>query len=1355
MDDSDEAKRRQAILGKFARTFMKADSERDRLKCVDEVNENGENTIWLSRQAQARKDERQLDYARPYILEFHDEPPDPKKPNPSDEKVEQNANLNLSRLRIQDDQPNPANQTPNRSELAENIPNIRARSRRGRVLNYALAATSQSREVAESVCSSRQSVVEFERVSTILPPSDIGNAGDDYTSNVSVKEIRKDYFSNYKTTTNLPIYPYRSNLINSINSYSVIIIQGQTGCGKTTQVPMYIMEDAILEKSQDRAPVIYVTQPRRIAARSIATRVCEEHNWQLGSLVGYQVGLEKCVGPQTILTYCTSGVLLQKLIQEKSLKNYTHIIIDEAHERDADTDLLMMMIRTLMRKEMSFFRLIVMSATIDITKLKSYFTFKTNYGHNSQTTPSICRIGNQATNNDLQIIYFEKLKSSFQIQEPIPNFDYSEPDIHEECLNAAVKIIVDLIPHLDTYSTNSQTALVFLPGLAEITKLHKMLAAKRAPLDIIPLHSCISTQDQARVFFPTQRGYRKVILATNIAESSITVKDAGFIIDFCLTKTLRKDEVTRFPTLKLDWCSQDKSIQRAGRTGRCCPGKVFRLVTMNFYKGFRDFAEPELLTAPLELSVLRVKNFDMGEIKALLAVVLDPPPFEEIRTAVLELKQIGALSSTYQGSLSDIDGDLTQLGKIICNLPIDVHLSKLIVIAHLLDVLEDAIIVAACLSTNRTVVKHLYGKMLESYDQKLEWARGSNSDLFVSLDVYKEYMYYKDELKKDQRFLENYCNNRHLDERKLHDVSALEEELRVRLSSLNIIVKDQPNRSRNLFEDELMLKIAFCAAFYPNYFLSTDFDPSEVQRDLYGFDPTKTVVLHNFPPGQTVLYRNQVITQFKQRIPGDLDYIADNSRALLVINDDSVIKVPDYTPLGMEKVVRKTVAIKKSVYLALKCNELDQISIREYQEGAAFNRVKYYKDARNSLRSDRLAPSLTKIVTDRPVDNRGLTETNDEEYIEYFKKNYFVEVELNQEQEKLDTIYLRELIKEEESRKESDKEEECTEPKVDTIFKGFRYLRGPTSPIQMKFRSVLEKSKGYNVEIDCLSVNSILLDPEYEIPKRQMLVAASVAQTYRQNRLMARDTTLMPNIRGLPTIMALLFGQYSRLIYNDALDCFSGAIFGLGWDEEDRPLSRQYEVEINFDVHVTDNDIELINSARKITSDLLKFVEVQNPGAPQASLQQKLRQVMIALIRKRRHPMEPISISEIDWNEQDCNFIMDKKNSGTENGIEFCGSKKIREFLPIMQLNHSINELDYFKKVRANLNRLDDIEQFREPIPRGGVQCLLCGSGLKHWLIMQHAVANHLNSDGHIRNLEQFEKSEERARLRAEATEDI
>lgn len=1348
MVDSKES-RQQSLYYRFAKLKAIREEEK-RAKEIETVvvNESRASKYlepWTSKEGTAMWLNQQYDYTRQYAAEYSAE---------SDTQQESQDN-NSSCYEVTSDKENSEDRPILQSGILARLNSYRGRRK--------FDSNSSSSRLSDNLAPSAQAqppslpppstCADFERTSTIMPPTEL-QAGE-FESNVDIDEIKRLYFSRYQSNTSLPIYHQRKQIINSINSYSVVIIEGVTGCGKTTQVPMYILEDAILNKTSQRSPVIYVTQPRRIAARSIADRICNEHDWDLGSLVGYQVSLEKVVGPQTVLVFCTAGVLLQKIIQEKSLKNYTHIIIDEAHERDADTDLLMMMIRKLMLQEMSLFRLIVMSATMDIEKLKRYFTFKTKYGHQSLITPSHIRATDMRAPTNLQVFYLDKLKQAFEVDEEIPAFDIDEPDLKDGCLNAAVELIINVIPRMDNFSEESKSTLVFLPGLAEIFKLDRKLRENPKTddsLDIFPLHSCLTVIDQLKIFKPSRPGCRKVILATNIAESSITLTDVGFIVDFCLTKTLMKDNLTRFPTLKLLWATNDKCTQRAGRTGRCCAGKVFRMVPIKFYQNFRQYAEPELLTAPLELSALRVKNFGMGDIEALLAVVLDPPPYKEIRTAVLELKQIGALSATYKGQLSDIDGDLTELGRIISILPIDVRLSKLIVIASVFDVLEDAIVVAACLSTNRTVVRYLYeydGFQTESYETQLDWSKGTESDLFVSLNCYKAFKSLKEDRGKGDRWLAAWCNKNFLDERKLQDVDAMVTEIEDRLKNVNILTSlERPNLDRDANMDYLMLKLAFCAAFYPNYFLTEKLDAQRIQKELGGLDPTKTVAMCNLPINQVPLYKNQLTKRFENSVCHNVDYIADCSRALIVLKDEDKLcsegpdRIAEALDEGTYKILEQSREIPKAMYMALKMADnigIETIEIREYKERVALERMEYYNEQRDIVKQQlapRLAPTKMLLVDDRPADNSRLIEATDEQYVAIMDSEYYIEVEFNQAQAIADEHELAEL-EAEEAISTNDLNHEVFESK-------YRRVRGPLSPIRMSFRSVLVKSQGFSVEIDRQSVNTILLDPEYEKDRRQMLVAASVTQSLK-GKVVARDTTLMPNIRGLPSLMTLLFAQYYRLIYNDKMQCIAGGIFGIGWDSCDEPIDRDYEVILGFDIHITPDDIALINRARQMISELLKFTEIANVGKPQATMQDDLRKVILALIRRRRLPLQELDVSMIYYQngdvEDDNLFIKDIHNLPSD----IIEEGQTRPFLPLAEYTRQHDELALYSRVRDNLDHLKRIEDDDESIPRGGIRCLICGNGQTHCYVLCGSLFKHLQSIDHLAKVREFEWFERRA----------
>jgi len=221
-------------------------------------------------------------------------------------------------------------------------------------------------------------------------------------------------------------------------------------------------------------------------------------------------------------------------------------------------------------------------------------------------------------------------------------------------------------------------------------------------ITIVRCHSLMSPDTQAEVFQPPPPGHRKVILTTNISESSITVPDVSYVIDFCLTKVLHTDSATNFSSLRLEWASKVNCRQRAGRVGRLRSGRVYRMVTKAFYLHEMDeFGVPEMLRSPLQSSVLRTKELEMGPPSKILALALSPPNLSDIHNTVLSLKEAGALYTTVDGVYDELDGDLTFWGTIMTRLPVDVHLSRLIILGYIFNCLEEALIIGKYASLNK------------------------------------------------------------------------------------------------------------------------------------------------------------------------------------------------------------------------------------------------------------------------------------------------------------------------------------------------------------------------------------------------------------------------------------------------------------------------------------------------------------------------------------------------------------------------------------------------------------------------------------------------------------------------------
>uniref|UniRef100_A0A8B9JYT9 ATP-dependent RNA helicase TDRD9 n=1 Tax=Astyanax mexicanus TaxID=7994 RepID=A0A8B9JYT9_ASTMX len=478
----------------------------------------------------------------------------------------------------------------------------------------------------------------------------------------------------------LPITKNRQELISLIENNSVVIIRGATGSGKTTQLPQFILD---YYNEKNACCNLVVTQPRKIGASSIARWVARERKCTLGSLVGYQVGLEKMATEHTRLIYMTTGVLLQKLVSAKSLTEFTHIFIDEVHERTEELDFLLLVVRKLLHSNSRYVKVILMSATINCAEFAEYFG-----------TPVRTRIN--------PAYVFEVEGAPYTVEEfyldDIQNTLCLKPNISADMYNVAVSLIqsFDEIEAKDQ-SRSAQdvsaslpergSVLVFLPGLAEIQYMQEALSKLvRKRLQVYPLHSTVTLEEQNGVFLVPVPGYRKIILSTNIAESSVTVPDVKYVIDFCLARHLVCDKETNYQSLCLTWASKTNCNQRRGRAGRVSKGFCYRLVTREFWnKEIPDYAVPEMLRSPLASIVLKVKILNMGDPRTLLSTALTPPNLTDIKRTILQLKEVGALSV----SSSSFDGDLTFLGRVLANLPVDLHLGKLIVLGHVFGCMEE------------------------------------------------------------------------------------------------------------------------------------------------------------------------------------------------------------------------------------------------------------------------------------------------------------------------------------------------------------------------------------------------------------------------------------------------------------------------------------------------------------------------------------------------------------------------------------------------------------------------------------------------------------------------------------------
>ncbi|XP_067588679.1 ATP-dependent RNA helicase TDRD9 isoform X2 [Pseudorca crassidens] len=667
----------------------------------------------------------------------------------------------------------------------------------------------------------------------------------------------------------LPINRCKEEVISLIESNSVVIIHGATGSGKSTQLPQYILDHYIQRSTYCN---IVVTQPRKIGASSIARWISKERAWTLGGLVGYQVGLEKIATEDTKLIYMTTGVLLQKIVSAKSLMEFTHVFIDEVHERTEEMDFLLLVVRKLLRTNSRFVKVVLMSATINCKEFADYFAVpvqnKVNPAYIFEVEGKPYAVEEYYL-NDLEHVHHSRL-SPHLLEEPVIT-----KDIYEVAVS-----LIQMFDDLDMKESGTKTwsgtpfvserssVLVFLPGLGEINYMHELLTNMvHKRLQVYPLHSSVTLEEQNNVFLSPVPGYRKVILSTNIAESSVTVPDVKYVIDFCLTRTLVCDEDTNYQSLRLSWASKTSCDQRKGRAGRVSKGYCYRLIYKDFWdSSIPDHVIPEMLRCPLGSTILKVKLLDLGEPRALLATALSPPSLSDIERTILLLKEVGALAvSGQRGDENPHDGELTFLGRVLAQLPVNQQLGKLIVLGHVFGCLDECLIIAASLSLKNFFAMP-FRQHLDGYRNKVDFCGNSKSDCAALVEAFRawqtcrqrgELRHPKDEL--------DWGRLNYIQIKRIREVAELYEELKTRISQFNMYVDSRrPVMDQEYtYKQRFILQVVLAGAFYPNYFTFGHPDEEMAVRELAGKDPKTTIVLKHVPP-YGFLYYKQLQSLFRQ-----------------------------------------------------------------------------------------------------------------------------------------------------------------------------------------------------------------------------------------------------------------------------------------------------------------------------------------------------------------------------------------------------------------------------------------------------------------------------------------------------------
>lgn len=597
------------------------------------------------------------------------------------------------------------------------------------------------------------------------------------------KRKSSNYIRMQEARKKLPAWSKTSEILEIVRKNQIIIISGETGCGKSTQVPQFILDDWIMNRSQseDKPHInILCTQPRRISAIGVAERVAAERDENVGNTVGYQIRLESKMSSKTRLTFCTMGILLQRLSGDLELSDVTHVIVDEVHERSAESDFLLMLLKELLSKRPSL-KIILMSATLNADAFSSYFGKAPVLNIPGKTFPveqifledALERIG-YVLEEDSEFAHKNKYDwDQFQIDLEMADMKISEgANPPKESIQDEDLTLMQLISRYRGFSkqtyknlfiTNPErinfeliektlewivfgehnypkmgSVLVFLPGMNDILTMKSLLSHNNnfSPNNkrflIIPLHSSLSNEEQNLIFKKTGKDIRKIVLSTNLAETSITVDDCIFVIDTGKMKEIRFNSNQNMESLETCWISRANAVQRKGRSGRVMPGICIHLYTSHRFKyHFAAQPTPEILRIPLESLLLHIQLMHKGkkvDLYEKLGRMIEPPMIDSITSAITRLQDVGAFNSEHV---------LTPLGHHLAKLPVNVRIGKLILYGAIFCCLDSALTIAACLSHKSPFNVPI--DMIRKIDPKKNFFMAESDQLTV-LNAYKKWL---------------------------------------------------------------------------------------------------------------------------------------------------------------------------------------------------------------------------------------------------------------------------------------------------------------------------------------------------------------------------------------------------------------------------------------------------------------------------------------------------------------------------------------------------------------------------------------------------------------------------------------
>ncbi|KAK3696103.1 hypothetical protein RRG08_061878 [Elysia crispata] len=557
------------------------------------------------------------------------------------------------------------------------------------------------------------------------------NFSHSFPAHSSQGSSRGNTFDNLrKAKQALPIFPARRTLINQIRRLASAIVIGETGSGKTTQIPQYLLESEV-----NKSSMIAITQPRRVAAITVAQRVAQEMGSTVGGIVGYCVRFEDVTAVNTKLKFMTDGMLLREAILDPHLTRYSIVMLDEAHERTIHTDVLFGVVKAAQRHRLKTgqpqLKIVVMSATMDVDHFSKYF-------------------------NNAPVLYLEGR------QFPIQVMHVKEPQ--SDYLFAALVTLFQI--HKEAPA--GEDVLIFLTGQEEIdSAVRSILDLSRdlndfPKLQVYPLYAALPSHEQIKVFNKTLPGHRKVVVATNIAETSITIHGIKYVIDSGMVKAKVYHPLSGLDLLKVVTASRAQVLQRTGRAGREAPGICYRLFTEAQFKAMDVNTVPEIQRCNLASVVLQLMAMGISDV--LSFDFMNKPAPESIKAALEELVLLGALERQPDSEMLK----LTPVGKKMAAFPLDPRFSKVILLAKDFGCLEEILSIVSILSVD-SVLLNSSKKRLQA-GQAHEKFKSSEGDHIMLLNIYRAY--------KNVNGNRNWCYENYIVARNMNTAQQVRRQLR-------------------------------------------------------------------------------------------------------------------------------------------------------------------------------------------------------------------------------------------------------------------------------------------------------------------------------------------------------------------------------------------------------------------------------------------------------------------------------------------------------------------------------------------------------------------------------------------------